>query len=162
MSSPKAVTSFPLSPKHCLHIEQGPPRSGSAVVDSRTVRQVNLRTYGWADRFIFGRGQHIVTRVRAEARKQPGLVVRPRQMKQVMLFEADPDDPSVGLEHVKRGWPRGLWHKDETGKPQFVGYEVLDPKDRRFSAGAAGATVGRRVIDRAIDLGQAPSQHRRP
>lgn len=42
-----------------------------ALAGASDVRTINLRTYGWADKFIFGSTQHAVQSVRATARKSP-------------------------------------------------------------------------------------------
>jgi hypothetical protein len=77
-------------------------------------------------------------------------------MRQVMLEDADPNDPNVGREHVRRGWPRGLWVKDDEGLPQFVSYTVLEPGHAKSGqAAVAGSEIGRRVIEKAISDGLA-------
>jgi hypothetical protein len=47
--------------------------------DDKLVREINLRTYGWAKRFIYGSSQEVVAQVRREVKRFPQLVVRPRK-----------------------------------------------------------------------------------
>lgn len=161
-SSSEAQTCVPLDPTHCLMLEIGPARCGHAIVGPRTVRDVNLRTYGWADRFIYGRTQELMQEVRQAAKRHRDKVIRPRVPMQVMFEPADPNDPTVGAEHVKRGLPRGAWVPDEHGRRQFVAYTVLDPSKPRGTYGEYGAALGRRVIERAISDGLAAPDRLEP
>jgi hypothetical protein len=155
-SSSYAQTTVPIAPEYALLLEPGPPRVGRATADATYVRRVNLRTYGWAERFIYGRTQAIVQNVRGQAKRFRKEIVRPRPMRQIILEEADPNDPSVGREHVRRGWPRGLWVPDDGGRRKFASYTVLDAAElRRGEAARAGASAGRRVISGAIADGLA-------
>ncbi|MEA2493950.1 MAG: hypothetical protein QOJ29_1861 [Thermoleophilaceae bacterium] len=128
-SSPSAETTFPLSPDALLVLRPGMPGIGEAEADRRLAEQVNLRTYGWASRYIYGSSQQVVSQVRAQAKQRPDWVPRPRVPRQLVLEQADENDPTVGLEHVKRGWPRGLWVDDDQGRPRFMSYRVIDPDD---------------------------------
>jgi hypothetical protein len=146
-SSPEAETTFPLSPKFCLGLLQEDPPLLTAEADAEGVREVNLRTYGWASQFVYGRGQDVVARVRTQAKQNPALVIRPRTPKPVILEEADPNDPSVGAEHAKKGWPRGLWVKDDDGNDRFCSYQLVDPKDQ---ASVEAAIVAEEAFQRAV------------
>ena len=94
--------------------------------------------------------------MRSQAKAKPAGVVRPRKQHLVLLEEADPNDPTVGQEHVKRGWPQGLWHDNPEGTRTFCSYEVVDPTDRRTYAHVFTGEATRRLIERAIDDGRAP------
>lgn len=163
-SSPKAQTTVPLAPGYALLLEVGLPRVGRATLSAVGVRRINLRTYGYAARFVFGRNQAVVQEVRREAKRYRADVVRPRPMRQVMLEEADPKDPNVGRGHARRGWPRGLWIRDEDGRPQFVAYTLLEPGHTQpGKAAVAGAQMGHRIISQAITDGLAgPDRLGRP
>ena len=52
-SSPNAETTLPLTPEHALLLDDGPPRMGRTTCNATAVRKINLRTYGWAERFIY-------------------------------------------------------------------------------------------------------------
>jgi hypothetical protein len=77
-------------------------------------------------------------------------VIRPIPHKQVLVTEANPKDPEVGRENLKRGWPKGVRHRDERGKMTFLDYTVIDPSDpRTLSAAVVGGQTSRRVITTA-------------
>jgi hypothetical protein len=128
-SSAQAETAFPLTPEQCLCLGQGDSPLGRALAGAEEVREVNLRTYGWASQFIYGRTQEGLQEVRAEAKAHPALVISPRTPKPVILEEADPNDLSVGVEHIKKGWPRGVWVDNEDGTQRFCSYQLVDPND---------------------------------
>jgi hypothetical protein len=48
----------------------------------------------------------------------------------VFIKEADPNDPTVGLEHPP-GYPRGLWSDDPDGEPRYMSYELQYLDDAR-------------------------------
>ena len=77
-SSPKAQTSYPLAPRHCLVLVQHPQPVAVVEADAEDVREFNLRTYGWASQYIYGTSQEVVQRVRIQAKDKPALVIRPR------------------------------------------------------------------------------------
>jgi len=72
---------FPLSPRRCLLVS--PPSVADATRVSRracsadATARVNLCTYAWADDFIYGRTQNVVTNVRADAKRRKHLVRPP-------------------------------------------------------------------------------------
>jgi hypothetical protein len=63
-------TTFPLAPDSCLMIRTGTPGLRIVEIPKRDVDMVNLRTYAWAERFIYGRTQAAVTGVRELAKKK--------------------------------------------------------------------------------------------
>lgn len=127
-SSPTAQTTVPLGPHHCLLLEPGVRGVGTALADTALVMRVNLRTYGWAERFIYATSQDVVSLVRRQAKAHRSLVVHPEVPRLTLLEPADPNDPEVGQEHPP-GWPKGLWHRNEDGTQTFCAYRVLDPDD---------------------------------
>ena len=130
-SSNNAQTTMPLSPDRCLVLAQSDEPVLVLQADADDVREINLKTYGWASQFIYGRTQAVVQQVRIQARDKPALVIRPRLQTNVIFEEADPNDPNVGRDHVKRGWPRGVMMAGNDGRPQFHSYQLIDPKDRK-------------------------------
>jgi Protein of unknown function (DUF4238) len=150
LSSPNAETSYPISPRHCLLVRPGSASISVRSIPIQGIREMNLRTYGWAARYIYGRTQKVVTDVRRDAKQHPELVIEPRRPAPVVLEEADPDDPTVGVEHAKRGWPRGVWHDDPNGEPRFMAYTLLDARvPGSVPAALAGRNAGQRVKQRA-------------
>ena len=80
MSSPKSETTLPLSESECLLLRPEPIGGGLAVqeVSGNVVETINLRTYGWADRHVFGATQEDLVSVRKASRRRPADVVRPK------------------------------------------------------------------------------------
>ena len=103
------------------------------VATGDLVARLNLRTYGWADHFVYGRTQKVLTDLRARAKRRPMEVPHPQPPRQVLTEDADPHDSGVGVEHLKRGWPRGLWYEDAEGGRRFMAYHVVDPDDPRVT-----------------------------
>ncbi|HLE99707.1 MAG TPA: DUF4238 domain-containing protein [Gaiellaceae bacterium] len=108
LSSPKAETTIPLSEDACVLLR--PLGHGLEVQDisEPDAQIVNLRTYGWADGYIFGSTQQAVVNVRKAAKAQPKHVVKPRAPCQLTILDPDPDDDSFAQTNVRRGWPARL------------------------------------------------------
>jgi hypothetical protein len=128
-SSPAVEVTIPLSREWLLLIMPPdtdiPPAFISArEVDTDTVDELNLRTYGWAQDHLFGPDQHTVTRLRSLARRNPKRVVHPRPPRQVLLIPADLEDDSLAAANASRGWPPRL---DRNG--DLCDYLVLGPDD---------------------------------
>jgi Protein of unknown function (DUF4238) len=138
LSSPNAQTTIPLDPRRCLLMR--PPRDhdptgGVAVhqVAADRVAELNLRTYGFASRYIFADSQETAAGVRREAKRRAAAVVRPRPCYQVMLIDAEDGDDRLAREHRARGWPEYIYVQGEPND-----YVVLDPDNR--------------AIERSVDL----------
>jgi Protein of unknown function (DUF4238) len=155
-SSPNAETTFPLDPLSTIMLHRGPKNLRCEELDARGVRELNLRTYGWATEQIFGRSQEVLQRVRRQAKRYPGSVIRPRAPKPVLLEAADEDDPSVGAEHAAKGWPRGVGIPGEDGKTQFAAYTILNAEDHRpGNAASSAGRSARRLAKRSNDPGRS-------
>ena len=87
--------------------------------------------------------QEVLEELHALARAEPDRVERRGPRPQVILEEADPDDPTVGEEHPP-GYPRGLWITDDDGSQRWCSYTLIDP-DEPTDALALGAKVVREV-----------------
>jgi len=144
-SSPKAETTFPLSPEHMLFLFEGRPRVGRVKVGAEDVRELNLRTYSWAEHHVYGRTQEVVERVRRQSKGYRHLVTTPRKPVQVVLKEADSSDPTVGEEHAKKGWPRGLMSQDAGGTERYCAYTLVPPDDPASMKAAIDAELARRA-----------------
>jgi Protein of unknown function (DUF4238) len=107
LSSENSTTFMPLSDTHCLAMRPGCGSCGLAVsgLSALEVETLNLRVYGWADTYVFGKSQEGLARVRIAARRRPADVVRPKPFCQVALIELDPDDTSLADANRQRGWP---------------------------------------------------------
>jgi Protein of unknown function (DUF4238) len=149
LSSPKAETTIPLDPDHCLLLraptgEQIDTGVGTIEIDPQKVSLVNLRTYGFAAEYVFADSQRVATELRGDAKRRPGLVVKPRPNHQVMLIDAEPGDDRLAREHRARGWPERLSVRGESHD-----YVVLDDDE----------TVVERSIDMSV-LGKSRAMRR--
>jgi hypothetical protein len=126
-SSPGAISFYPLSPERGLFIKPG-DECGLSVASSRTaqVKALNLMTYGWAQRFIYGSTQEVVCHVRRQALRSPSEVAVPQPVKQVLLAPPEVLDPSVTAEYIRRGWPKGFRVTDDDGDDHLMSYLVVD------------------------------------
>lgn len=77
-SSPRAETTFPVAPNACLKLTPGIAGFSVQQATADEVVEINLRTYGWADKVIFGTGAAAVEGVRQSAIAKPAKVVKPR------------------------------------------------------------------------------------
>lgn len=130
LSSESSETTIPLSASACLLVRPSPMWTGSSgvserVLDKGDVEDINLRTYGWANDYVFGTSQETLAALRRTVRARPGDVKRPKPFCFVALIEPDPDDDSLAVENRRRGWPEQL--PDEAG--QLHDYLVI-PTDQ--------------------------------
>jgi len=138
ISSPNAINFYPLGPQQGLLIHQGDECGWSVATSGpKQVRRLNMQTYGWAERRIFGRTQQVVTQVRAQAKRYPNEVVRPRPAKYVMLEPAAPGDP------------KGFVFRDAHGEDRFMRPTVVDPDGPPGAAAQVSAQVAERVKRRS-------------
>jgi hypothetical protein len=125
LSSPESETTIPLTTDVCLLVRLGDPNINEQELDEADAMAINLRTYGWADDFIFGATQDLVTAVRRAAKARPPAVIRQKPMSHVVLLNPDPDDDSIARANRARGWPERLLHEGA-----YHDYIVV-PHDRR-------------------------------
>jgi hypothetical protein len=124
-SSPNAETFFPISSEYCLVISPGQPVVRTSDVNRAKVMETNLRIYGWADRYIYGRSQEAVAAVRRARKRKPQLAAPPEPHRGVMLIDRDPDDERLAHAHLARGWPPYMIGIDDHGMPQQLDYLVV-------------------------------------
>jgi hypothetical protein len=111
LSSPNTETTVPLSDTACLLMRPLPMGGGLTVWETSAdeVETINLRTFGWADEYVFGKTQATLEGVRLASRRRSADVIRPKPFSEVVLIEADPDDNSlVEMNLRKRGYPAQL------------------------------------------------------
>lgn len=110
LSSDEAETTFPLSDTACLLVRPQPIDCSLTVREATPaeVETINLRTYGWADEYLYGQSQQALVTVRTSARRRPTDVIRPKPFVQVVGLEPDPDDRSLIEANLRRGWPPQL------------------------------------------------------
>jgi hypothetical protein len=128
-SSPTAYTLMPLAPLLCLRLDQSGAPFETRHAD-RQVERINLRSYGWAERFIYAGDRTVLEKLHARVQSDPDLAPGPRPNPQIICEEADPDDPAVGAEHPP-GYPRGLWYEREDGSPVYMSYRLQYADDPR-------------------------------
>jgi hypothetical protein len=80
-SSPAAETTFPVAPNTCLKLTPGNAGFSVRQATADDVVEINLRTYGWADKLIFGTDAEAVKGVRQSALTEPTKVVKPQVPK---------------------------------------------------------------------------------
>jgi hypothetical protein len=110
LSSENSETTVPLSDECCLLMRPVPASSGLTVSEISTddVETLNLRMYGWAEKYVFAKTQGALAAVRIASRRRPGDVIRPKPFCQVALVQADPNDGSLAEANRRRGWPAQL------------------------------------------------------
>ncbi len=140
-SSGNAISFYPLSSTKGLFMTPGDHGLATATSRAPQVRRLNLMTYGWAERFLYGTSQEAVVRVRRQARSHPAEVAKRRPLKQVILVPADMLDRSVTAEYVQRGWPEGFLVDDDDGQRHLMGYVVVDLDEPAGTAARATTKV---------------------
>jgi hypothetical protein len=143
-SSPNAETFFPISSDYCLVVSPGEPGLRTLDANRATVMETNLRVYGWADRYIYGRNQEAVTAVRRALKKKPHLAAAPLPHRQVMVIERDPDDDRLAQAHVARGWEPYMIETDENGFPRQLDYMVIGEEGNAVEIAMNGDDLVRR------------------
>jgi hypothetical protein len=135
LSSERSETTVPLGDTACLLMRPVPMGCGLTVSEAsaREIETINLRTYGWADEYVFGRTQDALAAVRTAARRRPADVVRPKPFTQVALLETDPDDDSLAEANRRRGWPPRLRnHSGELRDYVVIACDKPRPELRAF------------------------------
>jgi hypothetical protein len=114
LSSSASETLVPLNDTIGLLMRPGSATCGLEVRDvaPTELERLNLRTLGWADKYVFAMRQATLDSLRIAARRRPRDVVPPRPFCEVVLLELDPDDPSLAIENTRRGWPTHLRGRD--------------------------------------------------
>ena len=126
LSSPFAVTTMPLSSAACLRIC---PSDRGHFTDrgvSRQVDLINLRTYGWARRFIYGSSSEVLEALHARAVADPKAVPAPTKKRMVLLEDLSTADPEVAQRNRGRGWDPYIIQREEDGSYRTMSYEVID------------------------------------
>jgi hypothetical protein len=107
LSSAVSETLMPLNDTAALLLRPGAATCRLEVRDvaAPELERLNLRTFGWADEYVFAKRQATLDNLRAASRRRPGDVIRPKPFCEVILLELDPDDPSLAADNIRRGWP---------------------------------------------------------
>lgn len=140
LSSEMVVTTMPLSSTACLRIS---PQNRDHFAERRTVKHVghiNLRTYGWATRYVYGPSAEVLQRLHERALADPEAVPTPTKKRMVMLEDISTADPKVAERNAAKGWPRYLPTQEDDGSVRMMSYEVIESVDdaRKSVAPRAG------------------------
>jgi hypothetical protein len=147
MSSENAETTIPLSETACLVLR---PKLGSGALTVRDIStevltRINLRTYGWADREVYGATHEALDAVRMAVRKRPHDVIEPKPFCELVYFEADPDDTLLAEQNLRRGWPDRLEHNGRLLDYVVIPIDKPHPELRAL----VSATIERRARKQA-------------
>lgn len=152
-SSPDVEVTIPIAADTCLLVHYADAPSVIDVTDKQAAG-INLRTYGWANDYIYGISQQSVVSVRQAAKKHPHAVARPKPHATVMLLKADPADSSIANANRRRGWPPYLMNDGIQHD-----YFVISPGD---NAAQISARISRIVQERAARRAGLPPGTRPP
>jgi len=138
-SSPHVEATLPLGRDLCLRIGPSQRQRLGFQQTRKQVDRVNLRTYGWATRYVYGPSREILDALHERADDAP----KPIRKRMVLLEDTDTADPAVADRNEARGWPRYFEQVQEDGSRRLVSYEVIDTDDdvRRALAPRAGETL---------------------
>jgi hypothetical protein len=126
VSSDFVTTTMPLSSAACLRISPADRCHFSERETTKQVDRINLRTYGWASRYIYGHSAEVLEALHARALDDPQAVPAPAKKRVVMMEDLDTADPSVAERNAARGWDRYLQVREKDGSYRLVSYEVID------------------------------------
>jgi hypothetical protein len=129
MSSPMVESTMPVTRELCLRIGPSQRHWLSVKPTTRQVERVNLRTYGWASRYIYGRSPELLKRLHATAAADPERVPKPIKKRLVILNDPSTSNPEVTARNVARGWPRYVVHEEEDGRRVLHCYEVIESEE---------------------------------
>jgi hypothetical protein len=123
-SSPLVESTLPVGRDLCLRIGPSQPKRLSMKETTKQVDRINLRTYGWATRYVYGPSKDTLERLHERADEAP----KPIRKRPVMLEDADRADTAAADRNAARGWPRYI--PDPSGKSdRLMSYEVIDTDD---------------------------------
>jgi hypothetical protein len=106
VSSPNVESTLPVSRFECLSFRPGPAVVREEQASAARVADINLRSYASTEWAYYGSGQRIVQGVRADARRQRGLVslYEPRKPH---LFVLEKKDESEVMFVTRNYTPKG-------------------------------------------------------
>lgn len=99
-SSPEAETVVPLDPAFALCIRPYGEEFDKRTLTASELLEINLRTYAWAQRWIFGFAQGDLTDLRAEAKRHRARVAKRRPRSPTIVLDAQLVDGRRSLEVV--------------------------------------------------------------
>ncbi|MFL5862436.1 MAG: hypothetical protein ACJ780_16965 [Solirubrobacteraceae bacterium] len=90
------------------------------------VDRINLRTYGWATRYVYRPSQEILEALHARALAEPEAVPAPTKKRHVILEDLSTADPAVADRNAAKGGDRHIAVRQEDGTQRLASYEVID------------------------------------
>jgi hypothetical protein len=115
LSSEFATVTMPLSSRACLRTCPNDRHHFSERYTTTQIDRINLRTYGWATRYVYGPSQEILNTLHARALAEPEAVPAPTKKRHVILEDLDTADPAVAERNAARGWDRHIAVRQEDG-----------------------------------------------
>lgn len=143
-SSLKSQTTTPISSESCLIVVPAPDRAHFQVktITGAEVDEVNLRSFGWAGRSIFGSSTALVRRISELATEEPDRVKEPRPFRNAILIERDFDDERLADAHRERGWPPFVTDWSQ-GFARRMDYMVVGSDGNSAEVGATTAELAK-------------------
>ncbi len=146
LSSPAVRTTFPLSWRSCLLISPGGADPLAVRSTLTQVRKINLRTYGWATRYVYGPTAAVLTELHEFALEYPDDVPRRTPHRHVVLEDLANADPAVADMNASRGWDRTIAVRQADGSFHAVSYEVISSiEDARRAVGPRASSARKQV-----------------
>ncbi|HTU13672.1 MAG TPA: DUF4238 domain-containing protein [Solirubrobacterales bacterium] len=100
-SSEKAETVVPLDPNFALAIRPVGDEFDEQILGNSELLDINLRTYAWADRWVFGFSQNDLTGLRAQAKRRPSRVAVRRPLPPAVVLDAELIDGRRSIDVVE-------------------------------------------------------------
>lgn len=139
LSSEKSQTVFPLSPRYALMLRLGKPKFTRQKITAEAADEINMRTWGWADRFVYGPDEAALQQLARRAGALGEKLERPRPQFHPWIIDVDPEDNSLAAENEQNGWPRHIEYRGEMHDYILISVENPDPeKIRRADSIAVG------------------------
>jgi hypothetical protein len=129
ISSERVEATLPLTKAYCVRVGPGQRQRLGLQPTAKQVERVNLRTYGWATRYLFGPSPDLLERLHATATTDPDSVPKFIPKRMVMTEDAETADPAIAERNVARGWPRYIGHEEPDGTQCLLSYEVIESED---------------------------------
>jgi len=127
-SSPTVQTMIPLASTSCLRISPGDtePLALRLWTSARAPFRINLRTYGWATRYVYGSSADTLEELHAYALGHPEEVPEPARPHFTIVEDIDKADPAVATRNIARGRPPSIVVPDPDGTLRAMSYERIE------------------------------------
>lgn len=129
MSSANAHATLPLSTEFCLRLDWRKLMSLEYGEIARQVDTINLRTYGWAERYVMGRSQECLVALHEQAIAAPETVPRQKPRHLVTLEDAETANPADAIRNADRGWDSHVSHAPPDGPRRKMSYRVIESQE---------------------------------